>query len=114
LDIGTGQWSVGAWIKTTSTSTYNPIIAKGAGGDYSYVFYTDANGKINNRLYVNNGSVYASALGNKTVNDNQWHYVVGTWNPTGTVTSVYVDGVLDSTTTTTSGTLDSNSAGAFI
>ena len=113
LDIGTNSISIESWIKTTSTDSQNTIVSKGTTSDYSYALYSNASGKANFILYQAGGAGYTSVISKKTVNDGQWHHLTGVWNPTGTALSLYVDGVLDSSTTSVTGTLNNNTAGSF-
>jgi DNA-binding transcriptional MerR regulator len=115
LDIGTGQWSVGAWIKTSQAgAVFNTIISKGgAAGQNSYQLYTYS-GKARFDLVNTLDAGYSFVVGTSTVSDGNWHYVVATWNPTGTITSIYVDGKLESSTTVTSGTLVTDSTSSFV
>ena len=111
LDVGTGSWSVGAWIKTSSAGTQT-IFGKGNGASWSYTLGTNG-GQVLFNLFQAAGAGYVSLSSNKLINDNNWHYVVGVWNPTGTVTQIYVDGQLDNSTTTVSGTFDNDSTADF-
>ncbi|KKU57535.1 MAG: hypothetical protein UX80_C0014G0002, partial [Candidatus Amesbacteria bacterium GW2011_GWA2_47_11b] len=102
LDFGTGNFTYEAWIKRSKTGSSDAIIAQ------------DPNTNPNKALMVVNtnvarikckdsGGVGATLDGNKIVTDGQWHHIVGVRN--GTTVNLYVDGMLDATST--SGTANS-------
>jgi uncharacterized repeat protein (TIGR01451 family) len=90
--VGTGAFSVAAWIKTTSDGV---ILQQRDAGV--------SNGEY--QLAVSGGKVYWWSFGNgqygfnftsnAAVNDGNWHYVVGTRLANGTG-QIWIDGVLDS------------------
>jgi len=113
LDIGTGSWSISAWIKTTS-STRQVIVNKGLGtGQYSYSLETGAgsDGKPDFYLYNTSDTTYMLANGTIAVNDNNWHHLSGTYD--GTTIKLYIDGVLNVSSTTKTGTQVTNSTSPF-
>jgi len=97
----TGNFTIGAWIKTSSTTTLQSIFA-------SYSANTNTAG-ISLSVATNNGMVlrsakntgttanvdYKLATGGTIITDGNWHFVVGTWN--GTTLSLYLDGKVDGT-----------------
>lgn len=96
----TGNFTIGAWVKSTSSNqmvfqsySLNPNRA-------GIFLYMDAAGKM--RLYsgrntgVTQGTDFEIAQGATVINDGSFHFVVGTWN--GTTLKVYVDGLLDGST----------------
>lgn len=113
LDIGSRNWSVSAWVKTTNTAR-QMILAKGAAtGQYSYSFETGLSvaGYANFILLNTSDTGYMVAQSNKPVNDGLWHYLTGTYD--GTTISLYVDGVLSGSSTTKTGTQVTDSTGPF-
>lgn len=113
LDIGTGSLSVSAWIKTAK-STRQAIVSKGnASGQYSYELETGAesNGEPDFYIFNTADGAYMRANGNVAVNDDKWHHIVGTYD--GTTIKLYVDGKLNASTTTTSGTKVTDSTSPF-
>lgn len=92
LDFGTGDFSVEAWIKTTSNG--NELIAskQGAAGPYWNVIVTRDGGKIGRiRASINDGSVTREAYGPAVRVDNgKWHHVVVVFARVSG-TTVYVD-----------------------
>ncbi len=92
----TTQYSVSAWVKTTSTSTSQFIVSKtngGAGGGYE-LFMT--NGKVRFSSCDASGVCsggYFDITTDGTYSDGLWHFVLGTVK-TGNTADIYVDGVL--------------------
>ncbi len=106
--LNTGNLSVSAWVKTTST-TGGKIIAlsdeKGGAltgtGTGFYLFsdrqlYLDNQGRAN---FAIGGVTPGTLTGTKVLNDGAWHQVVGTLGSGGM--SLYVDGNLAGTKATT-------------
>ena len=81
--LGGTAISVGAWIKTTYSGGERDIIYKG----YSNYQLMMTSGKI----YICSNGVCCLAISSVTVNDGNFHHVVGVIN--GTSGQVYVDGV---------------------
>ena len=92
----TGAFTIGAWVKSTAGSGYvfqswsvNTNVA-GIALTYSGNFIRLMSGK-------NSGSTihvdYEQVIGGTNLNDNAWHFVVGTWD--GSYLRVYVDGMQD-------------------
>ena len=89
LDFGTGSFSISMWIKTTET-------------DHAMLFSSrDDNGYIwleSNVIKARFSPVSAQPLlnsGDIVVNDGAWHHIVVTLNAPLNTLSIYVDGVLD-------------------
>jgi hypothetical protein len=55
----------------------------------------------------NTDATYSQALGATVVSDNTWHFYVATWVLSTTTNTVYLDGVQDGTSSTTSGSANS-------
>ena len=114
LDIGTGQWSLGAWIKTSTSGSAMYIMSKGGiSGQYSYLLQIQSDGTAWWSLFNTSNTQYIGVTSKSVLNDSNWHYVVGTWNPSNTTVNIYVDGVLESTASTISGTLVTDSSASF-
>lgn len=86
--------SVEAWIKTTSTRG-GRVIGHGSSstgtstsGMTDRVLYLDASGRVN--FAINDGA-YRTVFSRSSVNDGQWHHLVGTVGSAGM--ELYVDGV---------------------
>lgn len=90
----TNAITIEAWIKATGIDTYDVVLGKTtSGGDNGYDLILSS-GKI--RLELNTG---VDVTGTTDLRDNIWHHVVGSYN--GTVSAVYVDGVLEKELTQT-------------
>ncbi len=85
--------TIGVWIKTSLTGVRSYVASKYA-GNVGYLFYVDVNGKM--RFDGRTGTTIYNTSGPSltTVNDGQWHFVVGTTN--GQCWNIFVDGVLES------------------
>jgi hypothetical protein len=95
LDFGTGDFTVAAWIQTTSTQQQKTVYAKG-GDNSGGIRYTLAMGEANDNkmtLTTDDDKSKKQAKGATIVNDGLWHHVVGMRY--GNTSLVYVDGVLD-------------------
>ena len=89
----TDNLSIEAWIRTTANSTFsNPDVIV---SDYQFTGYhlLLRDGKVALEGRNGNDNIYKRAISTQTVNDGEWHHVVGvadlndTWH-------IYVDGVL--------------------
>ncbi|GAB5418199.1 MAG: hypothetical protein Crog4KO_28300 [Crocinitomicaceae bacterium] len=91
--VGSAGMTIGVWIKTSLTGVRSYVASKYA-GNVGYLFYVDINGKM--RFDGRTGPTIYNTSGpsSTTVNDGQWHFVVGTTN--GQCWNVFVDGVLES------------------
>lgn len=92
---GTGDFTVGAWVKIAPGSPSGVIIqqrdATSAGYNGEYGLQVLSNGTV--EFYLYNGGYQFDITTPTTyglVNDNQWHYVAATRS--GTTGTVYVDG----------------------
>jgi hypothetical protein len=92
IDMGTGDFSIAAWIKMDPTqNTFPTLLAKGAGNntDVGYWFLVK-NNRL--RLYISDGSSRLKAESNAVVAyDNLWHHVAAVIDRDDMVT-FYVDG----------------------
>ncbi|MDD5750130.1 MAG: LamG domain-containing protein [Candidatus Pacebacteria bacterium] len=92
LEVGTGDFSISAWIKT-SMVTNASIVDKGDTTTATVTRYA---------MYISGGKIvlgigdteWLATAGNKSVNDSTWHFVTVTADRDG-LGSMYVDGVLD-------------------
>jgi len=91
FNFGTGDFSLSAWIRTTSSSTVVAIGNYNGGEDYW--------------LGVNSGvatfSISGGSVAGGTVNDGNWHLITGV-RSAGTII-IYVDGVQQNTAGNTNG-----------
>ncbi|MBA7702358.1 hypothetical protein ES703_111122 [subsurface metagenome] len=106
LDFGTGSWSVSAWIKMPATTDNRNIFAKGGDntGGIRYMLNVSETDDHKACLTVDRDSpspdkVQATSI--VTVDDDQWHHIVGIRD--GSSLRLYVDGALDGTNTLPAG-----------
>lgn len=98
INLGNGNidWTVNAWVKTTTTVNalgQGSVLSNISGGPV-YSMMGVNNGKIVYWTYQNSAWYQKLGVG-KTVNDGNWHML--TWVNYGNYTmDMYVDGVLDS------------------
>ena len=94
-------FSIGAWFKT-STASGKKIIGfetnqtGTATSSYDRQIYIGSDGKLYFGIY---DGATKTAISPLTYNDNNWHYVVGTYGSEGTTMRLYVDGVSVATAT---------------
>lgn len=100
LDFGTGNFSISAWIKTSSNSI-QVIFGKQGTGSGWYFYYQYGAGFDSMILYHRASGTFAE--GTTALVDGNWHYVVATRE--GAVGKIYVDGIDD---TLSSGDLSAN------
>ena len=90
---GSAARSVGAWIKTTSST--GKIVQWGSNSQSKRWWLQLSKGKVAVLIHG------ASIIGSELINDDQWHYVVVTSaNSSLSKVKIYVDGVLDENTVT--------------
>jgi hypothetical protein len=104
LNFGTVDWSICAWVKTTQAGATATVFANG-GDNTGGIRYTLGIGEGGPdgvvTLTTDDDVDKRQAISSTTVNDDQWHHVVGLRS--GTAIRVYVDGVLDGTDTLPAG-----------
>ncbi len=97
LGNGNVQWTINAWVKTTTAVNALGLgsVASNSSGGPVYSMMGVNNGKIVYWTYQNSAWAQKLSTG-KTVNDNVWHML--TWvNYANNTMDMYVDGVLDFT-----------------
>ncbi len=102
LDFGSGDFSVGFWMRnrgySDQTSSINAVLAKKSLDTASaagYAFYYGSTNLIT--FFVGNGSSSASVATNTSIADSVWHYYVG--QRSGSTLTLYMDGVAIGTAT---------------
>ncbi|MCU0749040.1 MAG: Ig-like domain-containing protein [Akkermansiaceae bacterium] len=107
---GTAARTCAAWIKTTASGGNKPFIAWGpnsAGAKWTFLMNTV--GQI--RLEIGTGFV----VGTTAVNNGQWHHVACTFandgSPNATDIKLYVNGVLEAVSSSSSFALNTGDAG---
>lgn len=95
-----------AWIKTTSTDFADCILAKYYHGDDAGFSLFIGGGKARFDGRNGNSTYYSSGPSTTTINDGEWHHIVGVAN--GTSFQIYVDGIKESEYTFTTTTPNYN------
>ena len=91
--FGTGDFTVEAWVRTSTAST-NPFVAVGSVGGNDY-WLGMLNGK--GTISVSGGGCVGTSL----INDGRWHHLAGVRN--GSLLTIYVDGIAQTTVTNGNG-----------
>jgi len=95
IDLGetTHSYSVSAWFKTTTNYTTNSgtIVAKAAGIGV-YPFNLEVNTSEQPCILMNDGAA-RTLCGTSTVNDGNWHLIVGVRDVLEDVVTLYIDGL---------------------
>ena len=103
LDIGTSDYTIEAWIKHGANlgSSWDAGIVDKYNGTSGYAFTVRTNSDPSNAGKLNfivrdNPSTWVEVKSTSTVNDGQWHHVVASADRDTNV-KIYIDGVLDQT-----------------
>lgn len=86
MNIGDSDYTVAAWVKTSSRSAY--LVGNADSSDLRI-----AGGRAMFSVYTENGTGFNNLLSRKLVNDNLWHHIVGVRNRNTLL--IYVDNVLE-------------------
>ncbi|TMA03915.1 MAG: hypothetical protein E6J94_10295 [Methanobacteriota archaeon] len=100
VQITSGDFTVSAWIKTTSTSTDNEIVAKGGSCNVGGYKLITQSGYLRGTFNNQGGSPYYQVVSGHAINDGAWHlvsFVVTGLQSMSTIGKLYVDGVIDTT-----------------
>ena len=92
LDVGTGDFSMSAWIQTSGSAYTQFVMAKrsnGYGNGYSLAVRSDGTVMAN----VLDADSYVGVTSTATVNDSQWHHLAAVADRDSNLT-IYVDGVV--------------------
>lgn len=108
----TTEVTLATWVKTTATSA-GFLIAK-YDGTNGVLLFMDANGNVKIDGRDGSGSYRSSGISTTLINDNEWHYVVGTINVTTGNWRIYVDGVQENGATHASATTLASTANLYI
>jgi hypothetical protein len=93
--ITTGSW--GCWFRTAKRGTVQELITKSQGGSNRCYELSIATGnQFQATIFQDGASTYSVATGVSDVADDRWHLGVVTHD--GTMVRLYVDGVLEATT----------------
>jgi len=95
LDFGTASWSVSAWVKMPATTNNSNIFAKGGDntGGIRYMLGVSETNDHKACLTVDDNVTKVQSTSSITVDDDQWHHIVGMRD--GSTLRLYVDGVED-------------------
>ncbi len=94
----TGSFTLSAWINTKSNTVQQSIIEKYDTPGYNgYILRILSSGKI--AAYTAGSAGNDSVTGATTITTNTWNHVVAVYN--GTQIMIYLNGILDGTTSTT-------------
>jgi RHS repeat-associated protein len=93
----TGAVTLEAWVKPSSTPFVEQILSRytSSDGGYDLCLY---NGKARMDM-LHTGTAYNPLVGNTVLSTNVWHHVAGVFD--GSQYRLYVDGVLDASSSTT-------------
>ncbi|NBR25083.1 MAG: LamG domain-containing protein, partial [Micrococcales bacterium] len=111
LSFGTGDFTIEAWVYVTSISSYAGILETRPGvTGQTYVFgiYNSSG----NRLDFYMGPSVTRLTSASTVNLNSWNHVAV--SRSGTTVRLFINGVLDANTVTTSASIDANATTQLI
>jgi hypothetical protein len=110
--------SIQAWVKSAETGNSALVTSRGEGSGASSKFLGVNAGHINPgtpdevrgvpgmNLGMGNPAEYYTVTANTTINDNEWHHVLGSYDGSSLL-SIYVDGVQVSRSVTVSQTAES-------
>jgi len=91
----TNALSVSAWVKTSSADNQH-VVGRALTGSGDHTFLLSVSPDHYNDFIVANGYSFGTAdaiEGTKTVNDGNWHHLVGTFD--GSTLTIYTDGKYD-------------------
>lgn len=116
LDMTNG-FTVSAWVKTDGFGPTQIILAKDHPGQRAYVLYFHYSNTAVNFQVFDTDITYTVLVGNSSLSADQWYHVVGTYeyvSDESSVLKVYVNGVLDNSTSTAVGPVQSTSSNVNI
>ncbi len=105
LNWGTGDGSVSCWFKTSYNAPgVQDLVINGsyASGGKGYILYLDSSERVG--FYLDDNSSPSGVLSTSSVNDGDWHHVVGV-RDSGTM-KLYLDGSEIATGTDNTGNID--------
>lgn len=104
--------TLSAWIKSNDKSEKKRIINKldSGAGQQSYTLFTGTNGKVIFKFWT--GGVAKSVSSTTDIVDGNWHQVIATYD--GSSMRIYIDGVLEATTSSITGAIDNDSSNVDI
>jgi hypothetical protein len=103
----TESFSVGAWIKTSSSNT-QAVMIKYDGGNPYWSIYTSSVGGVAQFVIRDSSGTQVTLNSTNAVNDGNWHHLVGVRDVGSDQIKIYVDGILTNSTTDTTTTTFAN------
>jgi Tfp pilus assembly protein PilV len=101
------EMSLAAWVKTSDSGSAKFIMGKVGGPSPKTPEYalTMNNGQPRVILFNSDGNTFLIAQATSVISDGNWHYVVGTFTTSGSPQAqIYIDGILENSSTATTGT----------
>ncbi|MBN2056540.1 DUF2341 domain-containing protein, partial [bacterium] len=93
LNPGSSNWTIEAWIRTTSTNS-GPVVAKrNEVSQYSLTMRTSDPGGAKAEFFIDGPNLVYGRQSSTTVNNGAWHHLVGTRQ--GNTINLYVNGNLE-------------------
>lgn len=113
----TGSYTFGGWFNIPTGSTNQTIYMKGldgSGDGWNIQLSKTTTNKLQASVVTTFGGLFqTNALSTTTIISNNWYYVIGVWNP-GNSLKIYLNGNLETTTTTTRTVLRTSNTGWLI
>ena len=99
-------FSISAWIYKTEVGASSAIVSKSNASNTDFLLYTSSSNNLGLALYTNTYTVNINGNGDTVLAINKWYHVASTYDGSGAMSGakLYVNGVLETITTTTSGT----------
>ena len=104
--VGTSDFSVSCWFKTTDSNAWLLMKGEQGGGGKRYALYIHGSNYLT--AEIDDNSTFVTWNGSATVNDGDWHHAVVTFDRSGNG-QIYLDGSTDGSATSISsstGSLD--------
>ncbi len=98
LDNST-DFTISLWVNFTADTSSANIVGKGINGDHFYLVGVDSSYSPRFRMYQEEGTINVNALGTSTLNDDEWHHIVGTFDRSTGNVSIYVNGDIEKSVT---------------
>ena len=108
LNFGTGDFTIEAWVKRGADAGHATIVGKQNGSSVGYYLRITSN-----KLSFEAGSGFPNSLwvnGVSDISDNNWHHVAAVLNTSAKTLSLYIDGILDNSSSYTSNFTTTNTA----
>jgi len=109
FSMGTGDFTIEAWIYVTSTAaTSKQIFSNWQSGADSYQFYVRTTNRLVWQIYTQNSPDVAALA----IQPNTWTHVA--WSKSGTVAYLFINGVLSDTTTGVTNSANGTGSGPYV